>query len=187
MVITRDIKRFKYIWSCPLLSLWRSIPVALPTLSSLQTSQTIQLTFNSKQWDLHPLAWPRLLPQSPFSLPPRLLMLLVLQEATSSQPSTATQTMILQGQRPLIIVVGVITLPEVNIFSHFSPNVDYLLFSSTSQKENAEWIFHMKNRYWNLCQPSYVCQCSWRIHLLRNHLLSLFEKISPFRGFLRSV
>lgn len=51
------------------------------------------------------------------------------------------------------------------------------------------FFFHIfwKNRYWNLRQPSYVCQCSWRVHFLRNHLLSLFEKISPFRGFLRSV
>lgn len=43
------------------------------------------------------------------------------------------------------------------------------------------------NRYWNLFRSSYVCQCSWRVHLMRNYLLSLFEKISSFRGFLRAM
>lgn len=65
-----------------------------------------------------------------------------------------------------------------------------LFFSHQRPQKRKCWMdfsIFLKNRYWNLRQPSYICQCSWRVHPLRNHILSLFEKISPFRGFLRSV
>lgn len=71
------------------------------------------------------------------------------------------------------------------IFS-FPPYIDYLFSQQRPKTKMLNTIF-FENRYWNLCQPSYVCQCSWRVHLMRNHLFSLFEKIPPFRRFLRPV